>query len=77
MTIFGARLGAFHCALKYLTHISETPTRIRNMRVSKLPPIRPSRYGRENGKCWSQIALAAMREKGVPGHPVCYGLLST
>ena len=36
---------------------------IRNMRVSKLPPIRPSRYGHEKRKCWSQIALAAMGEK--------------
>ena len=32
------------------------------MRVSKLPPIQPSRYGRENRKFWSQIALAAMGE---------------
>ena len=32
---------------------------IRIMRVSKLPPIRPSRCGREKRKCWSQIALAS------------------
>ena len=36
---------------------------VRNMRVSKLPPIRPSRYGPENRKCWSQIALAGIGEK--------------
>ena len=40
------------------------------MRVSAFPSIRPSRYGRKKRKCWSQIALAGMGEKGVPGAPV-------
>ena len=32
----------------------------RSMRVSELPSICTSRYGREKRKCWSQIALASM-----------------
>ena len=43
---------------------------IRIMRVSKLPSIRPSRYGREKRKCWSQIALAGMGGKQFLGSPV-------
>ena len=39
------------------------------MRVSDFPSIRASSYGRENPKCWSQIA--PMGEKGVPPPPPC------
>ena len=38
---------------------------IRNMRVSKLPPIRLSRYGREKRKCWSQLSIGAYGTKGL------------
>ena len=48
---------------------------IRSMRVSKFPPNRPSRYGREKRKCWSQIALVPMRKSGFPALPrECYFL---
>ena len=40
---------------------------IQIMRVSKLPQIRLSRYGREKWKCWSQIALVPMAERRFPG----------
>ena len=43
---------------------------IRSMRVLEFPSIRPSRYGREKRKCWSQIALAGMGGKQFFGSPV-------
>ena len=49
---------------------------IPSMRVSKFANFSTSRYGREKWKCWSQIALAAMGEKGVHGSPVRSGFLS-
>ena len=42
---------------------------IRRMRVSKFPSIRPSCYGREERKCWSQIALPPMAENRVFAPP--------
>ena len=35
------------------------------MRVSEFPSTQMLRYGRENRKCWSQIALASMGGKQV------------
>ena len=42
---------------------------LRSMRVPNLPLIRPSRYGRENRKCWSQKVLAGMGKRGFPALP--------
>ena len=47
----------------------KTKDAIRRMQVSKLGPNRPSRYGRQKRKCWSQIALAGMGKSGFPALP--------
>ena len=36
---------------------------IQRMRVSKIPPIRPSRYGHEKRKCWSQFSAGPFGRK--------------
>ena len=48
----------------------------RSMRVSELPSICTSRYGREKRKCWSQIALASMGGEGLSDPPVVVEILS-
>ena len=50
-----------------ISQLLGTSSSIQVMRVPKLPPNQPSRYGREKRKCLSQIALAGIGGKGFFG----------